>query len=203
LEGFKYSDKLFYITSNGIKKFENKKIKMSEHKICPVCKQYHDKFVSLNSINDRLHGITISIDGRYIDKICYNCREKAEKELKKRGSASLSGDGFEILIFGYIKYLNEIKKYLHLSKSVLDQAVNFIKHQYLAWETHIDNEDKMKYYFASIIMLFREREMHDEEEQLISFIQEHHTNVNMNDFNDIMEEIRKWCQDRGNYNPFN
>ena len=203
MEDFKYSDKLFYITSHGIKKFVNKKIKMSVQKTCPVCKQHPYELISLNSLNERLHGITISHDGRYIDKICKFCRKKAEKELKKKGSASLLGDGFEILIFGYIKYLNEIKKNLHLSKSFLDQAVNFIRHQYLAWETQIDNENKMKYYFASIIMLFRERDMHDEEELLINFIQEHHSNVTMNDINDVIEEIGKWCQDRGNYKPFN
>ena len=176
---------------------------MTELKICPGCEQHRDKLVSLDSINERLHGITISNDGRYIDKICYTCRKKAEKELKKKGSARLSGDGFEILIFGYIKYLNEIKKYLNLSKSFLDQAVNFIRHQYLAWETRIDNEDKIKYYFASIIMLFREREMHDEERLLLNFIQKRHSNVPMNDINDVIEEIGKWCQDRGNYKPFN
>lgn len=176
---------------------------MSEQKICPVCRQHRYKLTSLASINERLHGITISNDGRYIDKICYPCRKKAEKELKKKGSARLSGDGFEILIFGYIKYLNEIKKYLNLSKSFLDQAVNFIKHQYLAWETQIANEDKMKYYFASIIMLFREKEKHDEEELLIDFIRERHPNVAMNDINDVIEEIGKWCQDRGNYKLFN
>ncbi len=169
---------------------------MSVKIICPVCEQHRSELVSLASINERLHGITISNDGRYIDKICYPCRKKAEKELKKKGSARLSGDGFEILIFGYIKYLNEIKKYLNLSKSVLDQAVNFIKHQYLAWETHIANEDKMKYYFASIIMLFREKEMHDEEELLINFIQGSHSNVTMNNINNVIEEIGKWCQDR-------
>ena len=176
---------------------------MSVQKICLVCKQHRDKLVSLASINERLHGITISNDGIYIDKICYPCRKKAEKELKIKGSASLSGEGFAIFIFGYIKYLNEIKRYLNLSKRFLDQAVSFIRYQYLAWETHIANEDKMKYFFAGIIMLFREKEMIDEEELLINFIQEHHSNVPMLNINDAIEEIRKWCQDRGNYKPFN
>ncbi len=203
MEDFKYSDKLFYITSHGIKKFVNKKIKMSVQKTCPVCKQHPYELISLNSLNDRLRGITISYEGRHIEEICNNCRKKAEKELKKKGSARLSGDGFEILIFGYKKYLNEIKKHLKLSKRFFDQAVNFIKHEYLALEKHIDNADKMKYYFAGIIMLFRERDMHDKEELLINFIQERHSNVTMNDIDDVIEEIGKWCQDHENYKPFN
>lgn len=182
---------------------QNYKIKMSVQKICPICEQHRSKLVSLASINERLHGITISNDGKYIEKICYPCRKKAEKELKKKGSARLSGDGFEILIFGYVKYLNEIKRNLNLSKSFLDQAVSFIKHQYLAWETHIANKDKIKYFFAGIIKLFQEKEMHNEEELLINFIQERHSNVSMIDINDAIKEIRKWCQDRGNYKPFN
>lgn len=113
------------------------------------------------------------------------------------------GDGFEILIFGYLKYLYEIKKYLNLSKSFIDQAVNFIRHQYLAGETHISNEEKMIYYFGGIIMLFREKEMHNEEEQLINFIKERHSNVSMKDIDDVIEEIGDWCQDRGNYKPLN
>ena len=99
--------------------------------------------------------------------------------------------------------MNEIKGYLNLSKSFIDQAVNFIRHQYLAWETQISNKEKMRYYFGGIIMLFREKEMHNEEEQLINFIKEHHSNVSMNDIYDVIEEIGDWCQDRGHYKPFN
>lgn len=175
---------------------------MSKHKICPICKQYRNKLVSLASINERLHGITISIDGEYIDKICYPCRKKAEKELKKIGTARLLGDGFEILIFGYIKYLFKIKEHLNLSKSVFDEAVDFIRYQYLAWETQIINEDKMKYYFASILLLLREKEMRGEEEKLNDFLKKHHSNLSENDINKAIEEIAVWCHDRGEYKPF-
>lgn len=175
---------------------------MSEHKICPICKQYRNKFVSLASINERLHDITISNEGKYIDKICYPCRKKAEKELKIKGTARLLGDGFEILIFGYIKYLSKIKEHLNLSKSVLDEAVDFIKYQYLAWETQIINEDKMKYYFASILLLLREKKMHREEEKLNDFLKKHHSNLSKNDINKAIEEIAVWCHDRGEYRPF-
>lgn len=176
---------------------------MSEQITCPVCKQHRNQLVSLECISKRLHGITVSRDVRYVDKICYPCRKKAEKELKKKGSARLSGDGFEVLIFGYTKYLNEIKRHLNLSKNFLDQAINFIKHEYLAWETHIANKDKMKYYFGGITVLIREKEMYDEEELLINFIHEHHSNVSTKDINDVIEEIGEWCQDRGNHKPFN
>ena len=176
---------------------------MSEHKICPICKQYRNKLVSLASINERLHGITISNDGKYIDKICYPCRKKAEKELKKKGTARLLGDGFEILIFGYIKYLFKIKEHLNLSKSVFDEATDFIKYQYLAWETQIINEDKMKYYFASILLLLREKEMRREEEKLNDFLKKHHSNLSENDINKAIDEIEVWCHDRGEYRPFN
>ena len=91
----------------------------------------------------------------------------------------------------------EVKRYLNLSKSFIDQAVNFIRYQYLAWETHISNKEKMRYYFGGIIMLFREKEMHNEEELLINFIKERHSNVIMNDIDDAIEEIGDWCQDRG------
>lgn len=176
---------------------------MSEYKICPICKQYRNKLVSLASINERLHGITISNEGKYIDKICYPCRKKAEKELKKKGTARLLGDGFEILIFGYIKYLSKIKEHLNLSKSVLDEAVDFIKYQYLAWETQIINEDKMKYYFASILLLLREKKMRREEEKLNDFLKKHHSNLSKNDINKAIEEIAVWCHDHGEYRPFN
>lgn len=175
---------------------------MSENKICPICKQYRNKLVSLASINERLHGITISNNGKYIDKICYPCRKKAEKELKKKGTARLLGDGFEILIFGYIKYLFKIKEHLNLSKSVLDEAVDFIKYQYLAWETQIINEDKMKYYFASILLLLREKKMRGEEEKLNDFLKKHHSNLSENDINKAIEEIAVWCHDREDYRPF-
>jgi len=52
-------------------------------------------------------------------------------------------------------------------------------------------------------MLFREKEMHNEEELLINFIQERYSNVSVIDINETIKEIRKWCQDRGNYKPFN
>ena len=175
---------------------------MSEHSICPICKQYRNKLVSLASINERLHGITISNDGIYIDKICYPCRKKAEKELKKKGSAKLLGDGFEILIFGYIKYLFKIKEHLHLSKSVLDEAVDFIKYQYLAWETKIINEDKMKYYFASILLLLRENDLEEEEKKLNDYLKNYHSNLSEDDIYKAIEEIAVWCQDRGGYDPF-
>lgn len=176
---------------------------MSEHKICPVCKQYRNKLASLNSINERLHGITISNDGIYIDKICYPCRKKAEKELKKKGSARLLGDSFEILIFGYINYLFMIKEHLNFSKSFLDEAVNFIKYEFLAWETQIINEEKMKYYFASIKLLLREKEMGKEEEKLNEFLKKRHSNLSEDDLNKAIEEIAVWCHDRGEYRPFN
>ena len=176
---------------------------MSEHKICPVCKQYRNKLVSLNSINERLHGITISNDGYYIDKICYPCRKKAEKELKKKGSARLLGDRFEILIFGYIKYLSKIKAHLNLSKSIFDEAVDFIKYEFLAWETQIINEEKMRYYFASIKLLLREKEMGGEEGKLNDFLKNHHSNLSEDDTNKAIEEIAVWCHDRGEYRPFN
>jgi len=96
---------------------------MLEQMTCPVCKKYRNKLVSLSNINERFHGITISNHYRYIDKICYPCRSKAEKELVKKGIATLQGDGFELLIFGYLKYLDEIKRYLNLLKNFLDQAV--------------------------------------------------------------------------------
>ncbi len=175
---------------------------MSEQIICPICKQYRNKLVSLASINERFHGITISNDGNYIDKICYPCRKKAEKELKKKGSARLLGDGFEILIFGYIKYLFKIKEHLNLSKSIFDEAVNFIRYQYLAWETQITNKDKMKYYFASIKLLLREKEMGGEEEKLNDFLKKHHSNLSEDDINKAIEEIAVWCHDRGEYRPF-
>jgi len=41
---------------------------MSIQKICPVCEQHRSKLVSLASINERFHGITISKYGKYIDK---------------------------------------------------------------------------------------------------------------------------------------
>lgn len=121
---------------------------------------------------------------------------------QKKGSAKLLGDGFEILIFGYVKYLFEIKKDLNLSKSVLDEAVNFIKYQYLAWETHIINEDKMKYYFASLLLLFKEKEMDEEEKNLINFIKKFHSNLSDADINKAVGEVAAWCQDLGDYNPF-
>lgn len=60
----------------------------------------------------------------------------------------------------------------------------------------------MKYYFASILLLLREKEMRREEEKLNDFLKKHQSNLSENDINKAIEEIEVWCHDRGEYRPF-
>lgn len=98
---------------------------------CPRCNQYRSNLRSINYLDDRIHGLTISKDGKRIEYLCYECRKEIDKGLK-HGKKLIDLIGNDFIIFGYglPKYMERIQNELAVDKQIIHKALDFINHVY-------------------------------------------------------------------------
>ncbi|MFX0073080.1 MAG: hypothetical protein ACFFAO_18535 [Candidatus Hermodarchaeota archaeon] len=166
---------------------------------CPVCNQ-NRTLRSIKYWDDRIHGLTISKNPKFIDYLCYKCRNKIEIGIKKgKQFTTLNGNGFNVLGYGPHKYLDTINKELKISKVIIKTSSDFIDNIYSKW-FKIQSEQKFKYYFASLIMLLKNKNEEDKIIKLLSFIENHFGISNM-EIEIKLNELILWCKSK-NFDPF-
>ena len=166
---------------------------------CPRCNQYRSNLRSINYLDDRIHGMTISKDGKRIGYLCYECRHEIDKGLKNGSKlVNLLGNGFTILGYGLPKYMERIQKELKMSKQIIKKSLDFINNVYGKW-IEIQSEDIIKYYFASLIMILKKE---NKQKNLEDFINKNYTNISIDEIYEKLNEISLWCKSKGDYEPF-
>ena len=89
---------------------------------CPRRNQYRFNLRSINYLDDWIHGMTISKDGKRIGYLCYECRHKIDKGFRNgRKLINLLGNGFTVLGYGLPKYMERIQKELEMSKQIIQK----------------------------------------------------------------------------------
>jgi len=166
---------------------------------CPRCNEYRSNLRSINYLDDRIHGMTISNDGKRITYLCYQCRHEIDKGLKNgKNLVDLLGKGFTILGYGLPKYMERIQKEFKMSKQIIQKSLDFINNVYGKW-IEIRPEDTITYHFASLIMVLKKDNIQD---NLEDFINRNYTNISINEIYEKIKEISLWCKSKGNYEPF-
>lgn len=166
---------------------------------CPRCYQYRSNLRSINYLDDRIHGMTISKDGKRIRYLCYQCRNEIDKGLKNgRKSVNLLGNGFTILGYGLPKYMERVQKEFKMSKQIIQKSSDFINNEYGKW-IEIQPEEIIKYHFASLMMILKKESIQN---NLEDFINRNYTNISIDEIYEKINEISLWCKSKGNYEPF-
>jgi len=166
---------------------------------CPRCNQYRSNLRSINYLDDRIHGLTISKDGKRIGYLCYECRHEIEKGLKNgKKLVNLLGKHFTVLGYGLPKYMERIQKELKIKRQIIQKSLDFINNEYSKL-VKIQLEDKIKYHFASLIMILSNE---NNQKKLEDFINEKYTNISIDEIYKKINEIILWCKKMGNYTPF-
>lgn len=166
---------------------------------CPRCNQYRSNLRSINYLDDRIHGMTISKDGRRIRYLCYECRNEIDNGLKNgRKLVNLLGNGFTILGYGLPKYMEKIQKESKMSRHTIQKSLDFINNIYSKW-IEIQSEDIIKYHFASLFMILKKE---SKQKNLVDFISKNYTNISIDEIYEKLNEISLWCENKRNYEPF-
>lgn len=167
---------------------------------CPRCNQYR-LLRSINYLDDRRHGIKIGKNVKYIDYLCYNCLSEIDKGIKDgRGLVELIGRDIIIQGYGLPKYLDKIYKLLGIDKQIISKSYDFINFVYTRW-IEIQLEEKFKYHLASLMMVLHQNKLEKEKKQLEDYINNHFTNISIEEIYEKINDITIWCQEK-NYNPF-
>ena len=166
---------------------------------CPRCNQYRSNLRSINYLDDRIHGMTISKDGKRIRYLCYGCRHEIDKGLKYGNKfVDLIGIDFNLLGYGLPKSMERIQKELKIDKQKILKSLDFINNIYRRL-VQIHSEDINKYYFASLIMILRKE---NNQTKLEDFINNKYTNISKNEIYKKIREVSLWCKKMGSYKPF-
>ncbi len=166
---------------------------------CPRCNQYRSNLRSINYLDDRIHGLTISKGGKRVGYLCYECRHEIDKGLKNgKKLVELIGRDFTILGYGLPKSMERIQKDLKMDKQIIRKTLDFINNIYRRL-VQIHSEDIIKYYLASLIMILRKE---NNQTKLEDFINQKYTNISKDEIYKKINEISLWCKKMGNYEPF-
>ena len=166
---------------------------------CPRCNQYRSSLRSINYLDDRIHGLTISKDGKRIGYLCYECRHEIDKGLKNgKKLVNLIGSDFTLLGYGLPKYMERIQKDLKIDKQIIQKSLDFINNEYGNWN-EIQSEDIIKYQFASLIMILKKE---NKQKKLGDFIINNYNNISIDEIYEKLNEISLWCKSKGDYKPF-
>jgi len=166
---------------------------------CPRCKQYRSNLRSINYLDDRIHGMTISNDVQRISYLCYQCRHEIDKGFKNgKKLVDLLGNGFTILGYGLPKYMERIQKEFKMNKQIIQRSLDFINNEYSKC-VEIQSENMIKYHFASLIMVMNKENI---QYNLEDFIRRNYTNIALDEIYEKINEVSLWCKSKGNYEPF-
>jgi len=156
---------------------------------CPLCD--NQGFLNFtNTINSRIHLLTIGNHGKFISRICNKCLNKIDDDFANGIFPELQGLGFKVLVFGLPVYLYEIYEQYPKIKEQLSKALRFINNIYKGF-VKIPTGLKLIYDFAALINILDKGCLKVEKIEILKFLQLKYPKI-INKIHEKSEEILNW-----------
>ena len=162
---------------------------MKQIDYCPICNN-QGKMIYTNRINSRIHLLTIGNNGKYINRVCYNCLKKIDGDFANGMVPKLQGTGFEVLVFGLPIHFYEIYEQYPKLKEHLHKALRFINDIYKGF-VKVPLDTKQIYDLAALINMLDEENLRAQKEEILKFLRVKAPNL-VNDIHEKSKEIVNW-----------
>lgn len=157
---------------------------------CPVCNN-QGMIIYTNTINSRIHLLTIGKHVKYLSRICHNCLSRIDDDFATGILPKLQGIGFEVLVFGLPIHFYEIYEQYPKLSEYLYRALRFVNNIYKGF-VKIPPDVKRIYDFAALFNMLDEENLRVEKEEILEFLRFKFPCI-VNDIHEKSKEIINWC----------